>query len=124
MAAVEIPSIMSHVLSYARLIGILLASVILAYVINFIAVIGSSTQPSLLSHGIAYGLLAIVLVVVGAVFNIILGVFEPGIQGARLLYVEYFSKFYTGNGKPFSPFGGPRTYTRPQLLEQHPELKG
>ncbi len=114
LMAIELPSIVSHVLSYARLVGILLASVILAYVINLIAVIGSPGQPAMVTHGAGFAVLAIVLVLVGAVFNIIVGVFEPGIQGARLMYVEYFSKFYKGNGKPFKPFGGRRSFTLPQ----------
>ncbi len=119
MAAVEIPTIVSHVLSYARLVGILLASVILAFVVNTIAITGSSTQAALITHGVGYAILAFVLVLVVAVFNIILGVVEPGIQGARLLYVEHFSKFYTGNGKPFVPFGATRKYTHPQEFEPH-----
>ncbi len=114
LAAIELPSIVSHVLSYARLVGILLASVILAYVINLIAVIGSATQPAMVTHGVAFAIFGFILVLVGAVFNIVVGVFEPGIQGARLMYVEYFSKFYTGNGKPFKPFGGHRSFTLPQ----------
>lgn len=124
LSAIELPSIMSHVLSYARLVGILLASVILAYVINAIAVLGTSSGPGVISHGIGYAVVAIVLVAIGAVFNILIGVIEPGIQGVRLLYVEHFSKFYTGNGRPFTPFGVNRKYTKPQLLESHPELGG
>jgi V/A-type H+/Na+-transporting ATPase subunit I len=96
--------IVSHILSYTRLVGILLASVILALVINTVA--GG------LVRGGAVGIVAgILLLVVGQTFNVILGVFEPGIQGARLLFVEYFSKFYRGNGRPFRPFGGARTHT-------------
>ncbi|MDE1820533.1 MAG: hypothetical protein KGJ23_09105 [Euryarchaeota archaeon] len=114
LAAIELPSIVSHVLSYARLVGILLASVILAYVINSIAVLGGNGQTAMITHGVGYAVMAVVLVLVGAVFNIVVGVFEPGIQGARLMYVEYFSKFYTGNGKPFKPFGGRRSFTLPQ----------
>jgi V/A-type H+-transporting ATPase subunit I len=51
---------------------------------------------------------------IGHIFNIIIGVFEPGIQGARLVYVEFFSKFYHGNGKQFRPFGTSRKYTYDQ----------
>ena len=98
--------IVSHILSYTRLVGILLASVVLALVINDIAV--------LLWHGlgpIVGILLAAIVIVGGQAFNVIIGVFEPGIQGARLIFVEHFSKYYSGNGKPFRPFGAPRTHT-------------
>ena len=52
-------------------------------------------------------------------FNIIIGVFVPGIQSARLIYVEFFSKFYEGNGRKFTPFGSVRMFTQEQFtLEQ------
>jgi V/A-type H+-transporting ATPase subunit I len=33
-----------------------------------------------------------------------LGMFESLVQGARLNFIEFFSKFYDGGGRPFSPF--------------------
>jgi V/A-type H+/Na+-transporting ATPase subunit I len=97
--------VLSHILSYTRLVGILLASVVLALVINDIS-------GGLFAGGAVVGIVAgLVILLVGQSFNVILGVFEPGIQGARLIFVEYFSKFYTGNGKPFRPFGAARTHT-------------
>ena len=56
-------------------------------------------------------IMGVVILVVGQLFNLVIAVFEPGIQGARHLYVEFFSKFYFGNGKQFSPFGSHRRYT-------------
>ena len=107
--------IVSHILSYTRLIGILLASVILALVINTIAVArfqaGGPLEP-------LWILIGLVVLLAGQTFNVILGVFEPGIQGARLIFVEYFSKFYTGNGRPFRPFGVPRTVTVPSVDQE------
>jgi V/A-type H+/Na+-transporting ATPase subunit I len=109
--------IVSHILSYTRLVGILLASVILALVINTVA--GG------LVRGGAVGIVAgILLLVVGQTFNVILGVFEPGIQGARLLFVEYFSKFYTGNGRPFRPFGAARNHTVPTVSPDGTPARG
>ena len=97
--------VLSHILSYTRLVGILLASVVLALVINDIS-------GGLFAAGAAVGIaIGVVIVLIGQSFNVIVGVFEPGIQGARLIFVEYFSKFYTGNGKPFRPFGASRTHT-------------
>jgi V/A-type H+/Na+-transporting ATPase subunit I len=110
LAVIELPSIVSHIISYTRLLGILLASFVLAFVIDSQAV-GTSAAPGLMYGGIGFAIAGIALLVVGHVFNLVLGMLEPGIQGARLLYVETFSKFLHGGGKQFSPFKGPRTYT-------------
>ena len=103
----ELPSIISHILSYTRLVGILLASVILAHVIDVIFI-------NTLHQSIPLVILGVVIFFIGHLFNIILGVFEPGIQGARLIYVEFFSKFYHGNGRHFKPFGIGRRFTYDQ----------
>ncbi len=100
----ELPSLISHILSYTRLVGILLASVILAQVIDFVFVRGWY-------HSIWLGLLGTLILVVGQLFNIVIALFEPGIQGARLIYVEFFSKFFSGNGNAFRPFASKRRRT-------------
>jgi V/A-type H+-transporting ATPase subunit I len=107
--------VLSHILSYTRIVGILLASVILALVIDGQAW-GTGGSPGLIHHDpTGLGILAVIggiaLLLVGQIFNVILGVFEPGIQGARLIFVEHFSKFYSGNGKAFRPFHTERTHT-------------
>ncbi len=100
----EIPSIISHMLSYTRLVGILLASVILAKVIDLVFMSG-------LHHSVIFAVAGTIILVVGQLFNIVIAVFEPGIQGARLIYVEFFSKFLLGNATEFKPFQNERKHT-------------
>ncbi len=107
-ALLEVTTIISHILSYTRLVGILLASAGLAFVFDYLFR-GS------LHHSIPFMILGFVILIVGQLLNLIIAIFEPGIQGARLIYVEFFSKFYKGNGKEFKPFASPRNYTIKQF---------
>ena len=100
---IELPSVISHVLSYLRIMGILLASVILTKLVNTFF-ISTLHDPVLIIFGV-------ILLIIGQLFALLLAIVESGIQGVRLLYVEFFSKFYRGNGKPFTPFGSKRRYT-------------
>jgi V/A-type H+-transporting ATPase subunit I len=92
MGVIEILSTMSNVMSYARLMALGTAGVMLADVANELAG--------------AVGLL-IIGVVVGVFFhtlNFVITVFSPTIHALRLHYVEFFGKFYDPGGKPFRPF--------------------
>ena len=115
MALMEVATIISHILSYTRLIGILLASVILAHTIDYVFL-------KSINIGIPLVILGTMRLIIGHLFNIIIGVFEPGIQGARLVYVEYFSKFYRGNGRAFNPFGSLRRFTENQYKSEEPPI--
>jgi len=117
MALMEVATIISHILSYTRLIGILLASVILAHTIDYVFLKSAQDLP----FGLPIFILGTIILFIGHMFNIIIGVFEPGIQGARLIYVEYFSKFYRGNGRAFKPFGSLRRFTENQFKSEQQE---
>ncbi|MGC2289381.1 MAG: V-type ATP synthase subunit I [Thermoplasmata archaeon] len=103
--------ILSHILSFLRLVGILLSSVVVAILVNHIA--GGLYHSGIAGSVVIGAIFGTIILVGGQVFNVVLAVFEPGIQGARLIFVETFSKFYTGNGKPFRPFGSRRVRTVP-----------
>lgn len=103
--ATETVSLISHPLSYARIMGFGLASVILALLID-------KTFTPTLAAGILPFLLYSVIFITLHFVNMILGIFEGIVQGARLNFVEFFSKFYTGGGVKFRPFFYRRRYTK------------
>ncbi|MCE5298062.1 MAG: V-type ATP synthase subunit I [Methanoregulaceae archaeon] len=113
LEVVELPTILSHVLSFARLVGVGLSSVAIAMVVNFIA-IGLIIEPQLENLTI-FGVLIIIVGVfvflLGHLFNAILGLLGGGLQSLRLNYVEFFTKFYKGGGKKYTPFGMIRRFT-------------
>jgi V/A-type H+-transporting ATPase subunit I len=92
IAPIEIVSTLSNILSYARIMAIGLASVILGLVANRLG-----SLPDSVAAGI---LIAVVLHAV----NVVLAVFSPTIHTMRLHFVEFFGKFYEPGGKPYQPF--------------------
>jgi V/A-type H+-transporting ATPase subunit I len=101
----EVTNLISHPLSYARLVGFGLSSVVLAFLID------KAFTPSL-SGGIAWFVISIVFFIVLHFLNMIVSMFEGAVQGARLNFIEFFTKFYTGGGIKFKPFGSKRVYTK------------
>ncbi len=102
--ATEMTNLITHTLSYSRIMGFGLGSIILAMLID------QAFTPHL-SSGI------VLFVVYGAVFltfhvlNMIVSIFEGMVQSARLNFVEFFSKFYKGGGIKYRPFSYRRVYT-------------
>lgn len=96
---VEIPSILTNILSYLRLGAVGLSSVGLAVVIN-----ENLALPFMEKGGIFF-VLALIILIIGHTINIALGVIGPFLHAMRLHYVEFFSKFYKGGGVPFIAFG-------------------
>ncbi len=92
MGPMEIMSSVGNILSYARLMAIGMASVILALVAN---TLGGAMEV------LAVGVLIAVLL---HILNIILAMFSPSIHSVRLHLVEFFSKFYKGGGMAYKPF--------------------
>lgn len=88
---------LGDILSYSRLFALGLASGVIAMVVN--------TFGELLGRVPYVGALFIVVVfIVGHVFNLVISALGAFIHSARLQYVEFFTKFYEGGGRSFSPF--------------------
>ena len=105
MEAAELSSLIVHPLSYSRLLGFGLVSIVLSFLID------NGFTPSL-SHGVLAFILFMILFFVLHTMNMILGIFEGIVQSARLNFIEVFSKFYTGNGIKFKPYQFKRRYTK------------
>lgn len=95
---IELPSLLSNTLSYARLMAVGLASVKLAAIINEFATGMFHTGGFAILGGIA-------ILIIGHTINIMLGLIGPFLHSLRLHYVEFFSKFFKGGGILFRPFG-------------------
>ena len=96
---IEIPAIFSNMLSYVRLGAVGLASLGLAVVVN------EQLAAPLFELGGFWIVIAIFVMIIGHLINIALGVLGPFLHGIRLHYVEFFSKFFTGGGEEYKPFG-------------------
>jgi len=107
LEVVELPTIISHVLSYARLTAVGLSSVAIAMVVNYIS-IGMMIEPQLEAItpvGVILIIVGILVFLLGHVLNTALGLLGGGLHSIRLHYVEFFTKFYKGGGKKYNPFG-------------------
>jgi len=89
---IEVMSTVGNILSYARLMAIGMASVILAMVANR------------LGGAFAFAVIGIIVALLLHALNVILAMFSPSIHAVRLHLVEFFSKFYEGGGVPYKPF--------------------
>jgi len=103
--ASELTNLITHPLSYARLMGFGLGSVIIAMLIDM------AFTPTL-SHGVIIFAVLLVVFITLHFLNMILAIFEGIVQGIRLNFVEFFSKFYIGGGIKFRPFAYKRFYTK------------
>jgi V/A-type H+-transporting ATPase subunit I len=106
LGATEFVSTVGHILSYARVMAVGTASVMMAVAANrMIGTMGS--------------------VLVGSIFallfhlvNFALGIFSPTVHALRLHFVEFFGTFYSPGGTRYEPFGHWAPSQEPQPKRQ------
>lgn len=94
----------SDILSYARLFGLMLSGAIIASIVNDLAS-GFLTSAATFLPGV-------IILAIGHGFNISMGALGGYIHVARLQYIEFFSRFYVGEGEIFVPFGTDLSYVK------------
>ncbi len=100
----DITSYISDLLSYSRLLALGLTTGVMAQVFNMLSkLFGTSI----------FGIICmIVIFLAGHAITIGLNALGSYVHTMRLQYVEMFSKFYEGGGKPFVPFSTKSKYFR------------
>jgi V/A-type H+-transporting ATPase subunit I len=106
-AVIESMGMVTNLISYSRLAAVGVAKAGLALSLNIIFI------TMIMPIGPGFLVLGIIGLAVSQFFIVILlGALSAGIQSLRLHYVEFFMKFYRGDGKVFRPFGPSNRYCK------------
>lgn len=87
---------LSGVLSYSRLLALGLSTAVIASVFNILSRLVETPVVSLL--------FMVAVLLVGHIFNMMIGVISAYVHSSRLQYIEFFGRFFEGGGKAFRPF--------------------
>lgn len=88
-------SYLSDLLSYSRVMALVMSSASVAMVMNVLAeMVGGSFVGSIFSA---------IIYIIGHVFNLVLGLLSAYVHDCRLQYIEFYGKFYEGGGIDFKP---------------------
>jgi V/A-type H+-transporting ATPase subunit I len=92
----NVTSYMSDILSYSRILALSLATGVGGMVMNMLA--------GMIQGNVLGFILSLIIYAFGHVFNLVLGLLSAYVHDCRLQYIEFYSKFYDGNGRLFKPF--------------------
>lgn len=89
----------SDILSYSRLMALCLTTGVISQVINLLGAIAGPVP-------------AFIIGLIGHTVNLLINALGAYVHTSRLQYVEFFSKFYEGGGRPFTPLQYKNQYTK------------
>ncbi len=87
----DITSYFGDILSYTRLMALLLASSVIGSVVNTLGSLSGSV------------IVFIIVFIIGHLFNMAINIIGTYVHAARLQYLEFFGKFYKDGGRAFNP---------------------
>ena len=97
----DITSVLSDILSYARLFALGIATGVIGQVFNMLSnMLTGASNPVMKIIG---SIGCVVLVILLHTFNVAINALGAFVHCARLQYVEYYGKFYESGGKEFTP---------------------
>lgn len=94
-ALYNISAYFSDILSYTRILALVLATSVIAMVVNLMGFLVGPSIPGVL--------IFIVVAVFGHGLNLALSTLSAYVHTSRLHYVEFFGKFYEGGGRTWQP---------------------
>jgi V/A-type H+-transporting ATPase subunit I len=111
-----VSGVLGDVLSYSRLLALGLATGVIAGVMNTLA----NMVKELPIIGII-GFLGVLLI--GHLFNLFISGLSAFVHSIRLQFMEFFTKFYTGEGELLTAFTEKRTYTLIKAAENKKQIQ-
>lgn len=103
-----ITNYLSDILSYLRIFALALASGLIGMVMNVVAGMITSGIPVPVLNWVA----AIPIYIIGHGLNTALSILGAYVHTGRLQFIEFFGKFYEGNGMYFRPMQRKNKYTQ------------
>lgn len=100
-------SYLGDTISYARLMALGLATVLIGMAVNILA--GLAIE---LTGPVIGGILAFLIFIFGHIFNLVINLVSAFVHSMRLQYVEFFKQFYVDGGNEFKPFSWKQRYVK------------
>lgn len=101
-------NVVSDTLSYSRLFGLGLTTGVIGYVVNMLADI---IVNNFFGGSPAGWIIAVPVLLIGHVFNLGINLLGAYVHDARLQHIEFFGRFFEGQGRAFNPIGSKTKYT-------------